>query len=155
LQKLFDAGFNCILPKIPNERPFDTAKITLLVGKLSVYIQGSCCINLRFYAKVTLTKKTGERMNSFKTALFVVLVALVVVIPYGNASAGQVWTKCHITCRCLQDNSVGNFLFNIPLDTTPDVGFDADLACNQYAYRTCADGCNGTKFSYTYQVTSP
>lgn len=120
-----------------------------------LYIQGSCCINLRFYAKVALTKKTGERMNSFKTALFVVLVALLVIIPYGNASAGQVWTKCHITCRCLQDNSVGNFLFNIPLDTTPDVGFDADLACNQYAYRTCADGCNGTKFSYTYQVTSP
>ncbi|MEI8182392.1 MAG: hypothetical protein WCG29_06760 [Desulfomonile sp.] len=69
--------------------------------------------------------------------------------------AEQVWTKCHITCRCLNDNSVGNFAFDIPVDRSPDIGFEADLTCKSYGHRVCYDGCNGLKFSYTYQVTSP
>lgn len=69
--------------------------------------------------------------------------------------AGRVEIKCHITCRCLQDNSVGNFKFVIPIDRSPDIGFDADLMCKTQGYRVCADGCNGTKFTYTYKVTSP
>jgi len=69
--------------------------------------------------------------------------------------AGQVWTKCHITCRCLQDNSVGNFAFVIPVEVSPDIGFDADLACKSYGDRICLEGCNSAKYSFTYQVTSP
>lgn len=69
--------------------------------------------------------------------------------------AGQVWIKCHITCRCTQDNTVGNFSFNIPVDTSPDIGFDADLACKRYGHHVCYEGCNGLKFTYTYQVVAP
>ncbi|MBI5249641.1 MAG: hypothetical protein HY912_09110 [Desulfomonile tiedjei] len=94
-------------------------------------------------------------MGSCRIAVVVLIAVALVIGSYAVASAEQVWTKCHITCRCLQDNTVGNFMFNIPLDRTPDTGFDADAACNSYAYRTCADVCNGTKFSYTFQVTSP
>ncbi len=72
-----------------------------------------------------------------------------------SASAEQVWTKCHISCRCLHDNSVGSFAFAIPVDRSPDIGFDADRICSIYGQRVCSDGCNGTKYSYTYQVTSP
>ena len=85
----------------------------------------------------------------------VALAALVILIPFAACEAGQVWTKCHITCRCLQDNSVGNFAFVIPVDVTPDIGFDADLACRSYGDKVCPDGCNGLKYSFTYQVTSP
>jgi len=74
---------------------------------------------------------------------------------FSVASGQQLWTKCHITCRCLQDDSVGNFATTIPIDRSPDIGFDADLACKSYGHRVCLDGCNGLKFSYTYQVTSP
>lgn len=70
-------------------------------------------------------------------------------------SAGEVWIKCHITCRCLQDNTVGNFSFNIPVDTSPDIGFEADMACKRYGHQVCYDGCNGLKFTYTYQVVAP
>jgi hypothetical protein len=94
-------------------------------------------------------------MGSCRIVVVVAIVLAVVTGSFELASAEQVWIKCHITCRCLQDNSVGNLMFNIPLDRTPDTGFDADEACNSYAHRTCADGCNGTKFSYTFQVTSP
>ena len=83
--------------------------------------------------------------------LFVVLT----LIPIGFVWAGQVWTQCHITCRCLRDNSVGNFNFVVPIDRSPDIGRDADQACRVYGNRVCADGCNGTKYSFTYRVTSP
>ncbi|MFH1113759.1 MAG: hypothetical protein V1792_07540 [Pseudomonadota bacterium] len=69
--------------------------------------------------------------------------------------AEQVWTKCHVTCRCLQNDSVGNFAFVIPIDRSPDIHFDADQACKAYGDRVCLDGCNSRKFTYTYQVTSP
>ncbi len=88
--------------------------------------------------------------------LLIVLTAMCVTL--GTVGAGwseQVWIKCHITCRCSHDNSVGNFAFMIPLDKSPDTGFDADNACKSYGHRVCADGCNGTKFTYSYQVTSP
>jgi len=85
--------------------------------------------------------------------LLVTLVAAVAVAPF--AGADQVWIRCHITCRCLQNNTVGNFAFEIAVDRSPDIGFEADLACKSYGHRACSDGCNGTKFSYTYQVTSP
>jgi hypothetical protein len=85
----------------------------------------------------------------------VALVAALVLTSAAASQGGQVWTKCHITCRCLQDNSVGNFAFVIPVDASPDIGFDADVACKSYGDRICVDGCNGLKFSYTYQVTSP
>jgi hypothetical protein len=88
----------------------------------------------------------------------VVMVIMVLVLALGSFTAswgGQVWTKCHITCRCLQDDSVGNFAFAIPVDQSPDIGFEADQACNSYGHKICLDGCNSVKFSYTYQVTSP
>ena len=94
-------------------------------------------------------------MGPSRTVVTLALAVLLVVGLAMNAWSGQVWTKCHITCRCLHDNSVGNFQFVIPVDRSPDIGFDADWACKVYGHRICADGCNGTKFSYTYQVTSP
>lgn len=71
------------------------------------------------------------------------------------ATAGQVWTKCHITCRCLQTNNVGNFQFMLPIDRVRDMTYEADLACKAQGHNVCSDGCNGLKFSYTYKVTSP
>lgn len=50
---------------------------------------------------------------------------------------------------------MGNFAFDVVIDRSPDIGFEADLTCKSYGHRVCSDGCNGTKFSYTYQVTSP
>jgi hypothetical protein len=90
-----------------------------------------------------------------KSAITFVLIMLLATGPFAVALGGQVGTKCHITCRCLQDNTVGNFAFVIPVDQTPDMGYEADLACKAYGHRVCSDGCNGLKFSYTYQVTSP
>lgn len=89
-------------------------------------------------------------------SVFVLLLAIVAAggVP-GFAHGEQLATKCHITCRCLQNNSVGNFSFVIPIDRSPDIGYDADQACRAYGYRVCLDGCNSRKFSYTYQVTSP
>ena len=86
------------------------------------------------------------------TAGLVGLTVLMLCVPVW---AGEVWINCHITCRCLHDDSVGNFNFVLPVDITPDTGFDADWACGVYGNRVCADGCNGTKFTYTYQVVSP
>jgi hypothetical protein len=94
-------------------------------------------------------------MARLKSALVVVLVLTVAFGLAVTAWGGQVWTKCHITCRCLHDDSVGNFEFAIPVDVSPDIGFDADWACKTHGHRICADCCNGTKFAYTYQVTSP
>ncbi len=91
---------------------------------------------------------------STRTTVIVLVLALA-AIPMSAAAGGQVLTKCHITCRCLQDNSIGNFAFVIPVDRTVDIGHEADLACKAYGHRTCSDGCNGLKFSYTYQVVSP
>ncbi|MEW6138540.1 MAG: hypothetical protein AB1733_09930 [Thermodesulfobacteriota bacterium] len=86
-----------------------------------------------------------------------VLVAIVVgaIGLSGLAHGEQVATKCHITCRCLQNNSVGNFSFVVPVDRSPDIAHDADLACKRYGFQVCLDGCNSRKFSYTYQITSP
>jgi hypothetical protein len=81
-------------------------------------------------------------------------VSVAILLPL-NCGAQQVWTKCHITCRCLNDNTVGNFSFVIPVDKTPDIGYEADLACQVYGHRVCSEGCNGLQFSYTYQTTSP
>lgn len=86
------------------------------------------------------------------------VLAFAVVLSVGwslPVTAMQVWTKCHVTCRCLKDGSVGNFAFVIPIDKSPDIGYEADLACKAYGHRACSDSCNGLKFSYTYQVTSP
>ncbi len=93
-------------------------------------------------------------MGSNKAAIIVMLI-FALVLGAGGAWGQQVWTKCHITCRCLQDNSVANFSFMIPVDRSPDIGFEADLACKSYGERICPDGCNSLKFAYTYQVTSP
>jgi hypothetical protein len=94
-------------------------------------------------------------MGYFKGIVTLLLIALVASVPVTAVAAGQVLTKCHITCRCLCDDSVGNFAFVIPVDRTPDIGFEADMACKAYGHRMCSDGCNGLKFSYTYQVVSP
>lgn len=94
-------------------------------------------------------------MRLLKACLFLSAIGFIVLIEGHTGFTDQVWTKCHITCRCLQDNSVGNFSFVIPVDRSPDIGFDADLACKSYGNKICSDGCNGLKFSYTYQVTSP
>ncbi len=91
---------------------------------------------------------------STRTTVLVLVLALA-AIPISAAAGGQVLTKCHITCRCLQNNSVGNFAFVIPVDRTLDIGYAADMACKAYGHRVCSDGCNGLKFSYTYQVVSP
>jgi hypothetical protein len=98
---------------------------------------------------------TGEMMAYSKRAFILVLIMILAAGPFAVALGGQVGTKCHITCRCLQDNTVGNFAFVIPVDQSPDIGYEADLACKAYGDRVCSDGCNGLKFSYTYQVTSP
>jgi hypothetical protein len=89
--------------------------------------------------------------------LFIVVSALAVLglsqLPV--VSGEQVWIKCHITCRCLENDSLANLQFDIPIDRSPDIGHDADLTCKSYGYQVCADCCNGLKFSYTYKVTSP
>ena len=99
--------------------------------------------------------KSGELMAHSKTAIVVTLATLLTVGIFSAVWGGQVGIMCHITCRCLQDNTIGNFAFIIPIDQTPDIGYDADLACKAYGHRVCSDGCNGLKFSYTYQTTSP
>jgi len=101
-------------------------------------------------------EREGELMIPARIGLALALtVAIVCGTPAGLIAGGQVWTKCEITCRCHQDDSVGNYSFVLPIDATPDTGFDADWACKVHGNRVCADSCNGTKFSYTYQVTSP
>ncbi len=87
-----------------------------------------------------------------RTSLFLIVIVL---LSAGMACAGQVWIKCHITCRCTCDDSIGNFAFMIPIDRSPDIGFEADMACKAYGHRVCSDGCNGLKFTYSYQVTGP
>ena len=94
-------------------------------------------------------------MRLSRLKIIVILTSLICLTLVSSNQADQVWTRCHITCRCLQDNTVGNFSFEIAVDRSPDIGFEADLACKSYGHRACSDGCNGTKFSYTYQVTSP
>ncbi len=94
-------------------------------------------------------------MARLKSAFVMVLLVVMAFCLAATAWGGQVWTKCHITCRCLHDDSVGNFDFVIPVDVSTDIGFDADWACKTHGHRVCADSCNGTKFAYTYQVTSP
>jgi len=94
-------------------------------------------------------------MGFLRIAFGFVLISVMAVAPWGTAWGQQVWTKCHITCRCLQDNTVGNFSFVVPVDRSPDIGFEADQMCQIYGQRVCSDGCNGLKFAYTYQVTSP
>lgn len=94
-------------------------------------------------------------MGMTKTVLALALAAVMIVGLSASVLAGQIWTRCHITCRCLHDNSVGNFEFILPVDVSADIGFDADWQCKVQGHRVCADGCNGTKFTYTYQVTSP
>ncbi len=88
------------------------------------------------------------------TIIFFVAFCMLLLTPI-TPNAGEIWIKCHITCRCLLDNTVGNFSFNIPVDTSPDIGFDADAACRRYGHNVCYDGCNGLKFTYTYQVVAP
>lgn len=90
-----------------------------------------------------------------KSAISLALAAFLVAGSCVLAWSGQVGTKCHITCRCLQDNTVGNFAFVIPVDQSPDIGYEADLACQAYGHRVCSDGCNSLKFTFSYQVTSP
>lgn len=94
-------------------------------------------------------------MSLSKRAAILALAAVVCVGWCLPAAAMQVWTKCHVTCRCLADNSVANLAFVIPIDKSPDIGHEADLACKAYGHRACSDSCNGLKFSYTYQITSP
>jgi len=94
-------------------------------------------------------------MGLGKRAIFLGLVAILILAPFAAAPAGQVLTKCHITCRCLCDDSIANFVFVIPIDKSPDIGYESDLACKSYGHRVCYDCCNGLKFSYTYQVVSP
>lgn len=102
-----------------------------------------------------LRKHGGVTMNRVRSAIIFVLAILFVGGLLGTACGEQVLTKCHITCRCLQNDSVGNFAFVIPIDRSPDMGFDADQACKAYGHKVCLDGCNSRKFSYTYKVTSP
>ena len=46
-----------------------------------------------------------------------------------------------------RDSSVGNFFSVIFLWIgSPDIGFDADLACKGYRNKIFSDGCNGLKF---------
>ena len=90
-----------------------------------------------------------------KASVGFLIVATILVGAAQLSWGGQVWTKCHITCRCLQNNEVGAFDFVLPVDVTPDTGYEADLACKTHGYRNCGDCCNGTKFAYTYKVTSP
>jgi hypothetical protein len=91
-----------------------------------------------------------------RTALILIIPAIVFMAAVPDiSSAGQVWAKCHISCRCLCDDSIGNFMFAVPIDKSPDIGFEADLTCKAYAARACSDGCNGLQYSFTYQVVSP
>lgn len=93
---------------------------------------------------------------SWSKSVLVLLLAFVAVSGWlGFAHGEQLATKCHITCRCLQNNTVGNFSFVIPIDRSPDIRYEADQACRAYGHRVCLDGCNSRKFSYTYQITSP
>jgi hypothetical protein len=94
------------------------------------------------------------RSQKFRFGMALCVCALV-LLTVCNVGAGQVWTKCHITCRCTCDDSIGNFMFVIPVDKSPDIGWEADTACKAYGWRACQDGCNGVKFTYSYQVTSP
>lgn len=95
-------------------------------------------------------------MKFVKLATMVIGVVACVLGVSGKAQAGgQVWINCHITCRCLHDNSVGNFSFDIAIDRSHDIGFQADQACKAYGHRVCSDGCNGLNFSYSYRVISP
>jgi len=94
-------------------------------------------------------------MSPSKTIIISVIAAMLALTAAPAPFAGQVWTKCHITCRCLPGDSIANFTFVIPIDKSPDIGFDSDLACKNYGHKVCLDCCNGLKFSYTYQATSP
>lgn len=94
-------------------------------------------------------------MKALNAKYVLLSVSLLMVLCAQPTLGDQVWVKCHITCRCLQDNTVGNFAFDVVIDRSPDIGFEADLTCKSYGHWVCSDGCNGTKFSYTYQVTSP
>lgn len=94
-------------------------------------------------------------MSYTAKAIMILSAVSIGLLPFSTAAGEQIWTKCHITCRCLNDNTVGNFAFEIPIDRSPDIGFEADVTCKSYGHRVCYDGCNGLKFSYTYQVTSP
>ncbi len=94
-------------------------------------------------------------MSLSKYVTLLTLLGLMAFAPAAVGWAGQVWTKCHISCRCQQTNSVANFKFVIPVDRSPDIGLEADQACRLYGHRACTDACNGTKFTYTYKVTSP
>ncbi|MBM4327187.1 MAG: hypothetical protein FJ118_08490 [Deltaproteobacteria bacterium] len=94
-------------------------------------------------------------MLSVRNSGIVTLALVLTLIAASSAPAGQVWTKCDITCRCLSNDQIGNFSFMIPVDTSPDVAFSAHEACKSYGQRICWDGCNGLKFAFTYQVTSP
>jgi hypothetical protein len=94
-------------------------------------------------------------MLPVRNAVIVTLALVLILVAAASATAGQVWTKCDITCRCLSNDQVGNFSFMVPVDTSPDVAFDAHEACKSYGHRICSDGCNGLKFTFTYQVTSP
>ncbi len=49
-------------------------------------------------------------MGFKKGAISMVIISAVIFAVSGMAWGQQVWTKCHITCRCLQDNSVPIFL---------------------------------------------
>lgn len=93
------------------------------------------------------------RINS--PILLVFFCVIAVAGFWSNALGSEIGIKCHITCRCLHDNSIGNFEFVIPVSQGPDPAWEADQACRAYGHRVCVDGCNGTKFSYTYKVTAP
>lgn len=89
-----------------------------------------------------------------------VVIALMILMSFmhiilATGFGGQFWVKCEITCRCLQNNQIGNFTYMIPIDKSPDPGFEADKACKAYGQRVCSDGCNSRKISYTYRVTGP
>jgi hypothetical protein len=94
-------------------------------------------------------------MGLRKVAVVLALVTAMTLVLSPTVGGGQLWVKCHITCRCQHDDSVGNFLFTIPIDVSADTPYDSDWACRIYGNRVCADGCNGTKFTYTYQVVGP
>lgn len=94
-------------------------------------------------------------MRLTKSITVILCCSSILVLACSSVMAGEIGIKCHITCRCLHDNSVGNFEFVIPVAAGPDPAYEADQACRAYGHRVCADGCNGTKFSYTYKITAP
>ena len=94
-------------------------------------------------------------MRVLRLAIALAILTGVMHIFLAAGFGGQFWVKCKITCRCLQNNQIGAFTYMIPIDKSPDPGFEADKACKAYGQRMCSDGCNGSKFSYTYQVTGP